>query len=146
MEDVMGWGDCGTDSKGRGIGYYHDAECDQEGCKNPIDRGLSHACGGMHGDFSGCEKYFCEEHLFSVEDPHNTLTVAQLCLDCKHDHYEYLVETLMDDVKEAKTERDEAVEALHTMSDEYAAFAKKTKVLEYSPAQEKALKILKGKL
>lgn len=59
----MGWGDCGTDSKGRPIGYAFAATCDLEGCEGQIDRGLSYACGGMHGESPGCELYFCEEHL-----------------------------------------------------------------------------------
>jgi hypothetical protein len=60
----MGWSDCGTDSMGRPIGYAHVATCDHPGCDTVIDRGLSYACGGMHGDdvFS-CEKYFCAQHL-----------------------------------------------------------------------------------
>lgn len=60
----MGWADCGTDSKGRPIGYAFEAVCDHPGCDTKIDRGVAHACGGMHGDepFS-CEGYFCSEHL-----------------------------------------------------------------------------------
>lgn len=60
----MGWADCGTDSKGRPIGYAHEATCDESGCEKKIDRGLSFACGGMHGDGPGCEGYFCAEHLY----------------------------------------------------------------------------------
>jgi hypothetical protein len=63
----MGWGNCGTDSKGRPIGYNFPATCDKKGCKKKIDRGLSYACGGMHGeDEVSCEGYFCEEHLVCV--------------------------------------------------------------------------------
>lgn len=59
----MGWGNCGEDSNGRPIGYCHEATCDHVGCNTKIDRGLSYACGGMHGeDEISCEKYFCEEH------------------------------------------------------------------------------------
>lgn len=59
----MGWGDCGTDSNGRPIGYMFQAQCDHEGCNKLIDRGLSYACGDMHGNTEyGCEKYFCGEH------------------------------------------------------------------------------------
>lgn len=59
----MGWGDCGTDSQGRGIGYLFAATCDEPGCDKQIDRGLSYACGEMHGeDEVSCEKYFCERH------------------------------------------------------------------------------------
>jgi hypothetical protein len=60
----MGWANCGTDRNGRKIGYAVEATCDHPGCKAKIDRGLSYACGGMHGeDVVGCEKYFCEGHL-----------------------------------------------------------------------------------
>lgn len=73
----MGWGDCGDDSRGRPIGYYHEATCDHPGCEAVIDRGLSYACGGMHGnecaggcdevdwsaDAEVCDRYFCERHL-----------------------------------------------------------------------------------
>lgn len=45
----MGWGNCGRDSKGRPIGYLHAATCDHPGCDAKIDRGLSYACGQMHG-------------------------------------------------------------------------------------------------
>lgn len=59
----MGWADCGDDSKGRPIGYAHEATCDHPGCDAKIDRGLSYACGGMHGETEvGCEGYFCEAH------------------------------------------------------------------------------------
>lgn len=59
----MGWANCGTDSKGRPIGYAHSATCDFPGCAEPIDRGLDFACGGMHGkDEHSCEGYFCYEH------------------------------------------------------------------------------------
>lgn len=59
----MGWGNCGTDSQGRPIGYYHAATCDYPGCDKKIDRGLDYVCGDMHGaDEYSCERYFCEEH------------------------------------------------------------------------------------
>ena len=66
----MGWGDCGVDKKGRPIGYVHEAICDHEGCEEKIDRGLSYACGGMHGENEiGCDKYFCSSHLSNtIED------------------------------------------------------------------------------
>ena len=60
----MGWAYCGTDSRGRDIGYGIRATCDHPGCSAEIDRGLGYACGGMHGDSGGCEKYFCPEHLY----------------------------------------------------------------------------------
>ncbi len=99
----MGWGDCGTDSKGRPIGYVHEATCDHPGCEEQIDRGLAHACGGMHGTSEGdCEGYFCGKHLYSVEDPEQRLHSAQLCEACKNTWNEYLVEDLLEQVKELK--------------------------------------------
>jgi hypothetical protein len=59
----MGWADCGTDSKGRPIGYAFQGACDHPGCEVELDRSLSYVCGGMHGeDEWSCEGYFCEEH------------------------------------------------------------------------------------
>lgn len=74
----MGWGNCGEDSQGRPIGYCHEGICDEPRCKKEIDRGLSYACGGMHGeaDFY-CEKYFCSKHLIFL------CTEKQyVCRDC----------------------------------------------------------------
>lgn len=97
----MGWGNCGTDSKGRPIGYVFEATCDHPGCTAEIDRGLSYACGGMHGQNDGdCEGYFCGKHLASVEDPDGRLHSAQLCEACKNDWNANLVEDLMDQIKE----------------------------------------------
>ena len=76
----MGWGSCGTDSKGRPIGYAHEGICDHEGCDAEIDRGLAFACGGMHGeDECGCEGYFCIQHLTLADDDH---CKDQLCITC----------------------------------------------------------------
>lgn len=50
-------------------GYVFDATCDHPGCEAVIDRGLSYACGGMHGVYDKehgiecCEMYFCGEHM-----------------------------------------------------------------------------------
>lgn len=61
----MGWADCGTDDRGRPIGYAHGAICDRPGCGEKIDRGLAHACGGHHlGGEWFCDGYFCPKHLF----------------------------------------------------------------------------------
>jgi hypothetical protein len=65
---VMGWANCGHDSKGRPIGYAHAATCDHPECNALIDRGLSYACGGMHGQNEhDCDGYFCGAHLECVE-------------------------------------------------------------------------------
>ena len=78
----MGWADCGTDSKGRSIGYGYGTICDQRGCAKEIDRGLSYACGGMHGDDEySCEKYFCEDHqkILIETDQGNLIKVCSEC-------------------------------------------------------------------
>lgn len=81
----MGWADCGTDSNGRPIGYAFAATCDHPGCNKEIDRGLSYACGPMHGSGAYyCELYFCEEHQISVELKDGTC--VSVCLSC----YEFL--------------------------------------------------------
>lgn len=88
----MGWANCGEDSKGRPIGYAHEATCDAPGCNEKIDRGLSFACGGMHGTddqygFGGisCERYFCSKHLkalcFKDNYKEYVLWVCQECYD-----------------------------------------------------------------
>lgn len=78
----MGWGNCGTDSKGRHIGYVFEAVCDYEGCNEEIHRGLSYVCGDMHGeDEISCEKYFCEKHRNNfIEHDKRTL---RICDECK---------------------------------------------------------------
>lgn len=64
----MGYANCGEDSQGRPIGYAHEAICDYPGCSAKIDRGMSYACGGDHGeDNFSCEKYFCHDHMQVVE-------------------------------------------------------------------------------
>lgn len=101
----MGWGNCGTDSTGRKIGYAVRAKCDHRGCKERIDRGLSYACGEMHGagNFSRpsdrtfhaqdctCELYFCSKHLHICDDG-----IAR-CSVCTADFYEYSYEALKDE-------------------------------------------------
>lgn len=102
----MGWADCGTDSKGRPIGYAFAATCDHPGCKKKIDRGLSYACGGMHGtstskdtDFESCEGYFCSEHLNGVEVQGESLSV---CATCYVEALEFQVEWQEDEIKELR--------------------------------------------
>jgi len=87
----MGWGDCGTDSNGRPIGYVFEAICDFPGCDNRIDRGLSYACGAMHGQNEfDCEGYFCGEHLHFPNDPENILEWRQpMCKKCNEKFEEY---------------------------------------------------------
>lgn len=48
----------------RDIGFGVDAICDHPGCKNEIDRGIEHVCGGEpYGGDSSCGLYFCKDHL-----------------------------------------------------------------------------------
>ncbi|UTC28296.1 hypothetical protein GURKE_02650 [Brevundimonas phage vB_BpoS-Gurke] len=77
----MGWANCGEDSKGRSIGYAHAAKCDHEGCKAAIDRGLSYACGGMHGEGETCEGYFCGAHMTTRHLPGEGHW-AHVCMAC----------------------------------------------------------------
>ncbi|MFD9072091.1 hypothetical protein [Streptomyces lasiicapitis] len=45
-------------------GYAVAATCEEDGCGNRIDRGLSYLCGKMPGgDEHGCGGYYCENHL-----------------------------------------------------------------------------------
>lgn len=78
----MGWANCGTDEKGRPIGYAVSAVCDHKSCHTKIDRGLSFVCGDMHGGGDhGCGKYFCTKHLFIVK-PKGTDKFVSLCSSC----------------------------------------------------------------
>lgn len=78
----MSWSHCGKDSAGRPIGYAHAEKCDHPGCNTDIDRGLSFACGGMHGNTEiGCDKYFCETHLeFTVANDGEYIRVCEGCM------------------------------------------------------------------
>lgn len=96
----MGWGYCGTDSKGRKIGYSIPATCDHPGCEKLIDRGLSFACGGMHGDCGGqaCEGYFCSDHLRYVDKEAmacDELAQGQLCFSCFEEAKKVITENVM---------------------------------------------------
>jgi hypothetical protein len=102
----MGWANCGEDKNGRPIGYAHSSVCDHDGCNKEIDRGLSYACGGMHGDDEySCEKYFCYEHMSNwVEDDQGgTVRVCNSCAnellesgDYKMDEDEGVIKRVLD--------------------------------------------------
>lgn len=79
----MSWANCGEDSRGRPIGYAHAGKCDHPGCNKKINRGLSYACGDMHGETEfGCEKYFCDEHRSNcVEDSDGR--IVRVCGECR---------------------------------------------------------------
>ena len=82
----MGWGNCGTDSSGRPIGYAVEATCDAENCNRRIDRGLSYVCGSMHGGWThGCGRYFCASHLLSGFDAGDHF--EQLCAECAEAYF-----------------------------------------------------------
>lgn len=59
----MGWS-VGYDSRWkRDVGSGVPATCDQPGCLEEIDRGLSFVCGGEpYGGEHGCGLYFCHLH------------------------------------------------------------------------------------
>ena len=80
----MGWAHCGTDDAGRAIGYAIAATCDEPGCDAEIDRGLSYACGGMHGALEfACDQYFCDSHLVSLVQPSADSAQSQsICQQC----------------------------------------------------------------
>lgn len=76
----MGWSNCGTDSRGRPIGYAFAAKCDHEGCDAEIHRGLAYTCGDMHGgDEYSCEGYFCAEHRSYYSTPDGVMHLCDRC-------------------------------------------------------------------
>jgi hypothetical protein len=81
----MGWAHCGQDSAGRDIGYAIEATCDHPGCEEQINRGISYACGQMHGENGvDCEKYFCDAHLRSLVITNNCHhgSCCRVCDEC----------------------------------------------------------------
>lgn len=74
----MGWS-VGYDSNwGRDIGYGVPAICDFPECGAEIDRGLYYICGGEpFGGSEGCGLYFCDGHLWYVEE-----FESQVCPAC----------------------------------------------------------------
>jgi hypothetical protein len=89
----MGWADCGKDSRGRRIGYAFNGKCDFKGCGARINRGLSYACGGMHGEECSsdrpdevyCEGYYCERHFHAHDCEALRLFGSTACASCGHD-------------------------------------------------------------
>lgn len=66
---------------GREVGYSVEAKCDAIDCGEDIDRGVSYMCGGPAFNDSGCEGFFCEKHLHSI-DPVDDEHVTHLCRSC----------------------------------------------------------------
>jgi hypothetical protein len=65
----------------RDIGYGVPAKCDQPGCDQVIDRGLSHVCGGEpYGGAHGCGLFFCSGHLHVAGEERDH---APLCSRCR---------------------------------------------------------------
>ena len=80
----MGWANCGTDGRGRRIGYAVRAKCDHRGCKEKIDRGLAYVCGGMHGgDEHGCGGYFCGKHRKAIPTGSAGPKYVEVCFKCE---------------------------------------------------------------
>jgi len=78
----MGWGSGTTDS-GKDIGYMVDATCEHPGCTEEINRGLSYACGGEHGeDEVSCDGYFCNSHRKNWVDRDGTGDCVMVCDSC----------------------------------------------------------------
>jgi len=74
----VGWARCGTDDKGREIGYAISATCDHHDCDKRIDRGISYACGGHHLSADVyCERYFCADHMWWCE-----VADSFVCAEC----------------------------------------------------------------
>ena len=84
----MGWSLGRNENRPEGdqdIGYSVGAECDVEGCKTMIDRGLSYCCGGeLYGEPYGCGGFFCENHrhYYFTDDYFECMSPSQLCEKC----------------------------------------------------------------
>jgi hypothetical protein len=93
----MSWAIGFDEHWGRDIGYGVPAFCDHPRCREQIDRGLSHVCGGEpYGGEKGCGLYFCGVHLGS----------DSLCSRCRNrktafaakpDHPEWIRHKLTDE-------------------------------------------------
>lgn len=110
----MGWGVGFVDH--RWVGYGVPSVCDQPTCEAEIDRGLSYVCGGMHGGGeSGCGRYFCDKHLYYLDDESDDAEVCAQCLggkppfDPKPDTAEW-VEHMLTDGSWAKWRQENAAE------------------------------------
>jgi hypothetical protein len=75
----MSWAVGYDDYWERDIGYGVPAYCDEPGCMEKIDRGLSYVCGGEpYGGDEGCGLFFCPAHRgLTDEDTH-----------CQHEDYQ----------------------------------------------------------
>jgi hypothetical protein len=78
----MGWG-LGYDRNwDRDVGYGVPAVCDQPGCDEKIDRGLSYVCGSdPYGGEYGCGLFFCGKHLL-MRTPRGEDRCYQNCKRC----------------------------------------------------------------
>lgn len=88
----MGWA-YGELPSGKKVGYSVLAKCEHPGCEKEIDRGLSYACGDMHGmDEISCDGYFCETHLFMCTR-WDSGDLISLCAVCDADNEKAIEET-----------------------------------------------------
>lgn len=102
----MGWS-LGFDERWkRDVGYAVPAICDQPGCGEVIDRGLSSVCGSEpFGGEHGCGLFFCAEHIAYAPDGHDLEGRWSFCDRClagepphpaTPDSSEWIVHKLMD--------------------------------------------------
>lgn len=93
---------------GKECGYGVEAKCEEPGCTEDIDRGLSFLCGQEPGgDEHACGGYFCAKHLFMGKG-------QQLCERC-HDKAPDLCEEC-DEPATVTTEDGEPLCAEHAKS------------------------------
>lgn len=84
----------------RWIGYGVPSYCDQPGCYEEIDRGLSHICGGLYYEENGCGLVFCSAHLYLNNK--GTENICERCLadkkpfDPSLDTYEWIEHMMTD--------------------------------------------------
>ena len=81
----------------RFCGYGVPAYCEHPDCNKEIDRGVSYACGGEPYSEHGCDRYFCESHLYYTGfDEEGTVCkhkedceceLAPVCERCRDDNY-----------------------------------------------------------
>jgi hypothetical protein len=86
----MSWAVGEDEELGRDIGYGIPSFCEHPDCNEVIDRGMGCACGGEHGNHRGCNRYFCERHLYYAwggegVDATVDLLAGQLCAMCVND-------------------------------------------------------------
>lgn len=75
----------------RDIGYGVPAYCDEPGCSEKIDRGLSYVCGNEpYGGEHGCGLFFCWNHLYGHHAICGRCLVDMPSYEAKPDHPDWL--------------------------------------------------------